>query len=207
MGIIIDVVLVSIVALSAFLGYKKGLVELGAKLFAGIIAIILTLIIYKPIANIVMSNSNLDENIENIIIEKTNEIVDKNTPTSDNKYIQETTESVANQIKGEITKEQANSISKNVIYAGSIIIIFILIKIILTIVIKLLDTVAELPILKQFNEVGGLAYGLIRGLLIITIFITIIGIFININPESSLDDRVNETYLTKAICNIIVKSW
>ncbi len=207
MGIIIDVVLVAIVALSAFLGYKKGLVELGAKLFAGIIAIILTLIIYKPVANVVMSSSNLDENIENIIIEKTNEIVDKNTPTSDNKYIQNTTESVANQIKGEITKEQANSISKNVIYAGSIIIIFILIKIILTIVIKLLDTVAELPILKQFNEVGGLAYGLIRGLLIMAIFITIIGIFININPESSLNDRVNETYLTKAICNIIVKSW
>ncbi len=207
MGIIIDIILVAIVALSAFLGYKKGLVELGARLFAGIIAIILTLIVYKPIANVVISNSNIDERIENIIIEKTNEIVDKNTPTSDNKYIQDTTESVANQIKGEISKEQANSISKNVIYAGSIIIIFILIKIILTIVIKLLDTVAELPILKQFNEVGGLAYGLIRGLLIITIFITIIGIFININPESSLNDRVDETYLTKAICNIIVKSW
>ncbi len=207
MGIIIDIILVAIVALSAFLGYKKGLVELGARLFAGIIAIILTLIVYKPIANVVISNSNIDERIENIIIEKTNEIVDKNTPTSDNKYIQDTTESVANQIKGEISKEQANSISKNVIYAGSIIIIFILIKIILTIVIKLLDTVAELPILKQFNEVGGLAYGLIRGLLIITIFITIIGIFININPEISLNDRVDETYLTKAICNIIVKSW
>lgn len=207
MGIIIDIILVAIVALSAFLGYKKGLVELGAKLFAGIIAIILTLIIYKPIANVVMNNSNIDERIENIIIEKTNEIVDKNTPTSDNIYIQDTTESVVNQIKGEISKEQANSISKNVIYAGSIIIIFILIKIILTIVIKLLDTVAELPILKQFNEVGGLAYGLIRGLLIITIFITIIGIFININPVSSINDRVNETYLTKAICNIIVKSW
>lgn len=207
MGIIIDIILVAVVALSAFLGYKKGLVELGARLFAGIIAIILTLIVYKPIANVVISNSNIDERIENIIIEKTNEIVDKNTPTSDNKYIQDTTESVANQIKGEISKEQANSISKNVIYAGSIIIIFILIKIILTIVIKLLDTVAELPILKQFNEVGGLAYGLIRGLLIITIFITIIGIFININPESSLNDRVDETYLTKAICNIIVKSW
>ena len=207
MGIIIDIVLVAIVALSAFLGYKKGLVELGAKLFAGIIAIILTLIIYKPIANIVMSNSNIDEKIENIIIEKTNEIVDKNTPTSDNKYIQDTTESVANQIKGEISEEQAKSISINVIYAGSIIIIFILIKIILTIVIKLLDTVAELPILKQFNEVGGLAYGLIRGLLIMIIFITIIGIFININSESSLNERVDETYITKAICNIIVKNW
>ena len=30
MGIVIDIILVLIVALSAFLGYKKGLVELGA---------------------------------------------------------------------------------------------------------------------------------------------------------------------------------
>lgn len=207
MGIIIDIIFIAIVALSAFLGYKKGLVELGAKLFAGIIAIVLTIIIYKPVANLVMSNTEIDEKIQNVIIEKTNEIVDNNTPTSDNKYIQDTTENVANQIKDEISKEQASSIAENVVYASSIIIIFILIKIILTIVIKLLDTVAELPILKQFNEVGGLAYGIVRGLLIILIFIAIIGIIINVNPESSLNDRVDETYITKAVCNIIVKSW
>ena len=45
MGIIIDLILIAIVLLSAFLGYKKGLVKLGAKLFAGIIAIVLTLIL------------------------------------------------------------------------------------------------------------------------------------------------------------------
>ena len=44
MGIMIDIILIAIVLLSAFLGYKKGLVKLGAKLFAGIIAIIITLI-------------------------------------------------------------------------------------------------------------------------------------------------------------------
>ena len=39
MGFIIDIILVAILLLSTFLGYKKGLVKLGAKLFAGIIAI------------------------------------------------------------------------------------------------------------------------------------------------------------------------
>ena len=36
MGILIDIILIAILIISAFLGYKKGLVKLGAKLFAGI---------------------------------------------------------------------------------------------------------------------------------------------------------------------------
>ena len=68
MGIVIDIILVLIEALSAFLGYKKGLVELGAKLFAGIIAIVITLIIYKPVGNIVIKNTSIDEKIENTIL-------------------------------------------------------------------------------------------------------------------------------------------
>ena len=46
MGILIDIILIAILIISAFLGYKKGLVKLGAKLFAGIIAIIVTI---KPL--------------------------------------------------------------------------------------------------------------------------------------------------------------
>ena len=47
MGILIDIILIAILIISAFLGYKKGLVKLGAKLFAGIIAIIVTVSIVK----------------------------------------------------------------------------------------------------------------------------------------------------------------
>ena len=57
MGIIIDIILIAIVLLSAFLGYKKGLVKLGAKLFAGIIAIILTIIVYKPVSGMIIKNT------------------------------------------------------------------------------------------------------------------------------------------------------
>ena len=72
MGIIIDIVLIAIIILSAFLGYKKGLVKLGAKLVAGIIAIILTLIVYKPVSNFVIAHTSIDEKIEEAIVENTN---------------------------------------------------------------------------------------------------------------------------------------
>ena len=71
-----DIIIIAIMALSIFLGYKKGLVKLGIGLCAGIIAIIAALILYRPITNLVINTTNIDENIEQHIIErtKTNEI-------------------------------------------------------------------------------------------------------------------------------------
>ena len=156
MGIVIDIILVLIVALSAFLGYKKGLVELGAKLFAGIIAIVITLIIYKPVGNIVIKNTSIDEKIENTILEKTTNVIDENSKVSDNKYIQNASDNAASQVKEEILPEQARNIAVNVIYIATALILFIVTKIVLSIVISLANAVASLPILKQFNEIGGL---------------------------------------------------
>ncbi len=80
MGILIDIILIAILIISAFLGYKKGLVKLGAKLFAGIIAIIITIIIYKPVANLIINNTQLDENIKNTIIENASGLIFVYTP-------------------------------------------------------------------------------------------------------------------------------
>ena len=44
MGIIVDLIIIAVVLLFIFLGYKKGLVNMASKLFAGILAIIITLI-------------------------------------------------------------------------------------------------------------------------------------------------------------------
>ena len=76
---IVDIIIIAIMALSIFLGYKKGLVKLGIGLCAGIIAIAISLILYRPITNIVINTTNIDENIEQQIIEKskTNEIAEQ----------------------------------------------------------------------------------------------------------------------------------
>ncbi len=205
MGIVIDIILVLIVALSAFLGYKKGLVELGAKLFAGIIAIVITLIIYKPVGNIVIKNTSIDEKIENTILEKTTNVIDENSKISDNKYIQDASDNAVSQVKEEVLPEQARNIAVNVVYVATALILFIVSKIVLSIVISLANAIASLPILKQFNEVGGLLYGLVRGAIISLVLILVIGTIAKLNPNGSLSKNVESTYLLKEVYDNVVK--
>lgn len=196
MGIILDLILVLILLLSTFLGYKKGLVKLGAKLFAGIIAIILTIIIYRPVSGIIINNTQIDEKIEAAIIENTTKFIDGKSDSSN---------SVTSNIENEILPEQAENMARGAVYAIIGIILFVVVKIILNIIISLVGFVAELPILKQFNEVGGALYGIIRGILIVGIIILLIGVITKINPENSLNEKIEDSYITKMLCEKIVK--
>ena len=199
MGIIIDISLIAILLLSTFLGYKKGLVKLGAKLFAGIIAIILTIVLYKPVANAIIKNTPIDEKIENIIIENTTNFVDEKT-----KDVEATTQ-ITNQVKNEMLPEEARKISTGIIYSVTAIVLFLSLKIILSIVVSLIDGIAKLPILKQFNEIGGIAYGIARGILIVLIVVATMRVYTKIKPESTLNDKIQDTYITKTICEKIIK--
>lgn len=196
MGIVIDIILIAIVLLSAFLGYKKGLVKLGAKLFAGIIAIIVTIIIYKPVANIVINNTPIQSKIENAILKNTPQLVEGDS---------ELTNTIVESVQNEVLPAQAKEMSKSIVYAITAIVLFVVVKIALSIVISLIDAVANLPILKQFNEVGGIIYGLVRGVLIVGICILLMGVFIKINPESDLKNKIESSIITKNIYGNIVK--
>lgn len=190
MGIIIDIILIGIVLLSAFLGYKKGLVKLGTKLFAGIIAIVVTIIIYKPVANIVINNTPIQSKIENTILKNTPQLIEEDS---------ELTNTIVESVQNEVLPAQVKEMSKSIVYAITAIVLFIVVKIVLSIAISFIDAVANLPILKQFNEVGGIIYGLVRGILIAGICILLMVVFININPESDLKDKIESSIITKSI--------
>lgn len=196
MGIIIDIILIAIIVLSAFLGYKKGLVKLGAKLFAGIIAIIITIVMYKPVSGMIINNTTIDEKIENAIIQNTTNFINENDKTQNG---------ITEHVEKNILPEQAENLSKNVVYVITALVLFIAVKIILSIIISLMDFVANLPILKQFNEIGGIIYGIVRGALIVCVCVLLIGVYTKINPESTLNNNIQNSYLTKIIYENIVK--
>ena len=198
MGIIIDLILIAIILVSAFLGYKKGLVKLGAKLFAGIIAIVLTLILYRPVSGAIIKNTPIVEKIKNVIIENSSNFVNQ-----DNK--DKVSTQITNQVKNEILPAEAENIAKSIVYAVTSIVLFLVVKIILSIVISLIDGIARLPILKQFNEVGGLAYGLARGALIVCILILLMGVYAKVKPENNLNENIEKSNITKIIYEKIVK--
>ena len=196
MGIIIDITLIAIVLISAFFGYKKGLVKLGAKLFAGIIAIIVTIVIYKPVSGIIINNTTIDEKIENASIQNATNFINENDKMQNG---------ITENVEKNILPEQARNLSKNVVYVITALVLFVVVKIILSIVISLMDFVANLPILKQFNELGGIIYGMVRGGLIVCICILLMGVYVKMNPESTLNINIQNSYITKIIYENIVK--
>ncbi len=176
---IVDIIIIAIMALSIFLGYKKGLVKLGIGLCAGIIAIAISLILYRPITNIVINTTNIDENIEQQIIEK----------------------SKTNEIAEQIAPEVAQDLSYNVIRAVVMIALYILAKIALRFVTALADLIAKLPILNQFNKAGGLIYGAIRGLLIIYVALLIVNFAGQVNPQNTVNSEVQKSFIAKEMYN------
>lgn len=191
MGIVIDLIIVAIIVLSAFLAYRKGLAVLAIKLCAVVIALVVTLILYKPISNLIINATNIDETIQNAVLEKSAEIIQ-----SDNED-DELFSSVLEQAKTGAIADTARDISVQIINIAVIIILFFVIKFALKFVTVIADKVASLPIINRFNKAGGLIYGILRGLVIVYICLLLVSFVGKINTKNALHENVESSTIGK----------
>ena len=211
MGIIIDVVIIAILILSICLGYKKGLVNVIFNIFAFIVAIVATLILYKPISNIVINNTQIDENIRNAIIEKYGvEDVEENEKKSTglSAFIEGTIEEATNETKEETVENLANEISVKAIQVVTGIILFVIIRIVLIFLKFLTESLASHPIIRQFNGVGGALYGALRAVVIVYILVNVLYLALSVNQNGKIQEAVDNSYITKYLYehNLIINT-
>ena len=148
MWIIIDLIIIGIIALSTFIGYKQGMVKAAIKILSFFIAIIVAFVIYKPVSNIVINKTSIDDNIKNAIIEKI-----KPEGTEENQEIS-IEDNLTQKIIGEANntiEEIAQAFSIKIIEIGTLLILYIGIKIALRFISALADLIAKLPILKNLR--------------------------------------------------------
>ena len=192
MGIIIDGIIVLFILLSVFLGYKKGLVSLGIHLVAFLVAILVSFILYRPIGNLIINNTQIDESLQGTIETKLEEVIG-------NEETDGITNSLIENAKNGAVIDTARSLAGSIIYGVTIIILFIILRIALIFVSAIANWIAKLPILKQVNKAGGIVYGLLRGVLITYVILLVINLVVTLNPQSALSESLNETYLAKAM--------
>lgn len=196
MGIIIDIILICILALTTFLGYKNGLVKVIFKVLAFLIAIIVTIVLYKPITNIVINNTELDEKIESIIIENGTVKIDNST---DDKTIDSYIENTKNSIQNDVVESTAKTIAVNFVSVIVMIGLFITIRVALIFIALFADSLAELPIVKQFNKTGGIIYGILQGIVIIISILAIVYFISSTTKDSNIVSIINTSFITKYI--------
>ena len=202
MGIFLDIIVLVILALSIFLGYKKGLINVIFNLCAFVIAIVVTWILYTPVSNLVIENTQLDENIKNTIIEKgvtseEGEITEEETGIG--KFVKEYVSKTSNNAKNEVVKNSANIIAEKTVAIIVAIALFIVVRIALFLLKFIANGLAELPIVKQFNEAGGILYGTIRGVFVIYVLFAICFIVMSVNNIEAVSNTIESSVISEFI--------
>lgn len=192
MGLIIDGVIILFILASIFFGYKKGLISLGINLVAFIITIVAVMVFYRPIGNIIINTTTIDEKIQETIEENVGEMIQtENT----NEITSELVESAKQGMLPEASKELA----RNIVYGATMLILFIGIRIALIFVTAIANFVAKLPILDQFNKAGGAIYGALRGFLVTYAILIIINLIVTMNPTGTSGNTMNTSYIAKTM--------
>ena len=211
MGIVVDLIIILILGLCIFNGYKKGLAKSLLKLLTSLIAIIIAIVLYKPFVNFVIERTTIDDNIK-FSLEK---IINQNTDHENEDLVNEESgipKPIANYLNNNIKQsaetqkevaisETSKAAAELIINAACVVIIYIIAKILLKIITLFIDIFASLPVIKQFNELGGIIYGIIEGIVILLIIVTLISVITPLIGNYAIPNMILDSHIGKFLYN------
>ena len=206
MSVLIDLVVIGIIAICIFLGYKKGLIGVLFTILSFLIALIIAFVLYKPISNAIIANTQIDETIQNAIMEKVlkNKTEENITPEQANNTSQIVIDYI-NSYTSEIKNTGTEIVAKNLAQTTIGIVVFILLLIVSRIILyffkAIFNIIAKIPIIKQVNKLGGIVYGVIKGLLIIYIILAITSLLAPMLSDLEIFKAVNNSFIAGYMYN------
>ena len=210
MGILIDVILIAFVILNIIIGYKKGLISVVFSICAFLISIIVTLILFKPVSSIIINNTEIDNKIRQAIVNNTENDEQNNEEENANtlqKYIDNSIKNIENQAKEQVIESVADNVSQKAVEILTGIVLFLIVRIIVNLLKFLLENIANIPLIKQLNKIGGIAYGVVKSIIIVYLVLTILFFVVSINSNGIVANMIETSYVTKMLYtnNILVK--
>lgn len=203
MVLIVDLVVVGILALCVFIGYKRGLTGCIIKILSFFIAIVIAFALFSPVSSIIISNTQIDENIQSSIVQifEKEETEEKDLKSPIISYISDEVEKATEEKKNEVVNSAAKELSVNIIKILSFILLFIATRILLIFVKALTNLITKLPLIKQCDKMGGILYGILQGFVIIFIGFALITFISTIINNYSLLEIINQSYIGSILCN------
>ena len=204
---IVDIIILVIIILSIILGRHKGLTVCLVNFFSLIIALVVALMVYKPIANNLYENTPIGENVK--------EVIKQNIPMSEGEfgisddsilpegmknYINEQAQN-ANEAKDEAIESVSTELSKEIINILSFVIVFIVVRAILLVVKILSKIITKLPVLKQIDHLGGAIVGAVEGVIFVYFAFAIISTISPVFENTQVLEQINNSYVGKMMYN------
>ncbi len=202
MSIIVDLVILGIFILCIIMGYVRGLTGSLIKIVSFVLSLIIAFVLFIPISNLIIDNTQIDENIEQTIREMIvgNTEEEQKMPEAITDYITEQVENASDSAKETIADNTAREVSLTIVKAGTWIVLFIVARILLILLRFITSLIAKLPVIKQFDKLGGIIYGILEGLIIIYVILAIIS-FVLPMMNGTLANAIEESYVGSMMYN------
>ena len=198
---------ITILAVFAIVGLKKGIVRMILSLVFSVVGFIVAIIITPAITSYVRINTNWDEKIEKRTFEYMEEAGFLITSDSEevkeifpNVFQKEINYGVSEQLQNGVdvcndymTGMVANFILSTIVY----ILVFIVIVVVCGIIGAVVNTIAKLPVIRTANDIGGMIAGFFLGTLFVSLMFLVLMAFSNFSwAERIYEDIENNPVLS-----------
>ena len=176
---IIDFIIILVILLFTGLGYYRGFFRVVMNLLEYILSILLAWRFYPNFAQFLNEKFFLNVFFHKIILDGMVKAIQSNMGD----------ESIIIPIES-IDLPIVAGMAEMMVILISILILFLVFKLLIKIVSFFVDKLTKLPVLKEFNKIGGLVAGFIQGILIVFVGLAVINFIsneaINVKIEESL---------------------
>ncbi len=199
-----DICVLIVVLLFIRSGYKAGLMRSFIRIASYIISIIISFFLYPVVSDLLMKTPLFD-GITRVIGEK---YVSNGISAS----VGDGVFGILGRYIGDGINSAATGIAEGfatlLVNLIAFIIILILSKIIIRIVGNMLGIFTKLPVIKQFNRLGGGIFGGLIGILVLYILGAVLILFAPINPQSEIAQEIeNSTFAVEIYENNMVLNF
>lgn len=211
MSIIIDAIILGILVLCIALGYHKGLTGSLLKIVSFVLALIIAFVLFKPVSSFIIDKTNWDENLEQGIrdtilnSEKQEETVsqeeNQNMPSVMLDYINKTVENAGNEAKEAVADATARQVAIMIINSAVWFSLFLIARIVLVFVKGLTKIITSLPIIKQFDKLGGIIYGLVEAFIVIYAILAVLSFISPVVSGTGILDAVQKSFIGSVMYN------
>ncbi|MDR0273470.1 MAG: CvpA family protein [Clostridiales bacterium] len=217
---VLDIGVLVLVALCALAGYRQGLIRTVYRLVSFFVSMLLAYVLYPIVAGILRTTplfGTIADSVKGSL--NLRNFVDEHAAKSQAEIIESLP--VPAQLRtmlnenitpdyGEILQVEAmeNYISEffaNIAINGiAIILVFMLVGIALGVVGALIDIVGKLPVIRTFNDIGGLAAGIVMGVGISFFTIVIMSMFFVTGASGEMAVLLEESLIAKIVMNSVL---
>lgn len=220
---IFTIIIVAILAISVWLGWKKGLVRTILSLCSMLISLVLVWFLFPHVSSVLEHFTPLREtvyeHVDGFLSKEIPELLEQ-LPTADTSAQNDLIGKLPlpEELKEKLTLNNnmdvyetlgvgsfveylSTTITNLLIQAASLLITLVIVFIAVHLLINLLDLVAKLPVLNAANKGGGAIAGLVVGYLIVQIIFLVITVFSGTGWGKALMVQVNESSVLTFLYN------